>query len=244
MSSRARGLGPAPRSEKDFKEVVAFLRSKGIMPQAGSRDRLASARKMHAATYSLILWRFRIMGLPERARVFLHEIASDALQVLPQALMGYRKTTTLLIRSIAENVLRHIYFADHPVEFERANREKRWYLGALGLFEYLRHHPKFVEAERNFDGISRLKTLYDELSAGVHGRKVTHLEMRRSLRGIVFEQEQFDGQVKLIWRCAEASNFLLLVFHNHRVTRFPKQSQQIILRTIPPKARRVWRGLT
>ena len=66
------------------------------------------ARTIHGNTYSLILWRFRLRGLPEHAKVFIEEIASDALQILPQIMMGYSKTAKLLIRGISENGL-------HPV---------------------------------------------------------------------------------------------------------------------------------
>jgi len=227
----------------DFEEVVEFLKQRHILAEDPSPDIIAAARSIHAATYSLILWRFQAKRLPSHSHVFLDEIASDALQILPQALSGYRKTTLLLVRSIVENVIRHIYFSDHPVEFRRANREKKWYLTFENLFDYLRNHPDFVEAEPRFDGINRLSTLYDELSAQVHGRKVTHLEMRRALREIALDTEVFRKQVKLVERCAESSNFLLLVFHRHRVRRFPDDCQRTILATMPALARRTWRGL-
>lgn len=243
MKGKVAKRSSAPGLEKDFAEVVEFLKSEGILPQRPTSQQLAVAKKLHAASYSLILWRFRIGRLPEHRRVFLHEIASDALQILPQALMGYGKTTVLLIRSVIENLGRHIYFSDHPIEFQRANMERKWYMAIGEYFDYLKNHPAFLQTERNFDAINRLKSLYDELSAEIHGRKVVHLEMRRALRDIAFDQALFDKQVRFLKRCAEASNFLLLVFHHDRVTSFPQESKQIILRTIPPEARRVWRGL-
>src|SRR6516162_9617083 len=101
----------------DFSDVIVFFKECGILSDAPSQEILAIARAIHENTYSLILWRFRLRNLPEHARVFIEEIASDALQILPQVLMGYSKTAKLLIRGIAENTLRHLYFADHPIEF-------------------------------------------------------------------------------------------------------------------------------
>ncbi len=227
----------------DFEEVIAFLKQRHVVAQELSPAITAAARKIHTATYSLIVWRFQIKRLPPHSQVFLDEIASDALQILPQALSGYRKTTLLLARSIVENVIRHIYFSDHPVEFRRANRDKKWYLPFESLFDYLRNHPDYMETERRFDGINRLSALYDELSAQVHGRKVTHFEMRRALREITLDIETFQKQAKLVERCAECSNFLLLVFHRDRVKRFPDDRQRIVFATIPAVARRVWRTL-
>jgi hypothetical protein len=82
----------------DFGDVLALLKQRGIVPKTPPAAMLGTARSIHNFTYSLILWRFRLQGLPEHSRVFIEEIASDALQVLPQVLMGYSKTAKLLIR--------------------------------------------------------------------------------------------------------------------------------------------------
>src|SRR5258707_11561346 len=127
---------------------------------------------MHRATFNLILWRFRLSGLPTHGQVFIEEIASDALQILPQILMGYGKTAKLLTRGIVENTLRHLYFSDHPIEFGRMNSEPKWYVKMEELFEYAKIHPILRQTERKFDAMSRLSSLHSELSAGVHGRQV------------------------------------------------------------------------
>ena len=162
----------------DFDGVIRFLTEKGLFPPEPPRSMLASVKRMHAASYSLILWRFRLLSLPQHSAVFLEEVASDALQILPHAVQGYNKTTRLLIRGVAENTLRHIYFTDHPVEYARMNAEKKWYIGIDDLLANLGHHPAFEGIEQRFDAANRLKTLYDELSASVHGRRVEDLEMR------------------------------------------------------------------
>ena len=76
----------------DFSDVLAFLQERGIVPADPSAELVQTARTIHAYTYSLILWRFRLRNVPEHGNVFLEEIASDALQILPQLLMGYIKT--------------------------------------------------------------------------------------------------------------------------------------------------------
>src|SRR5712671_4757978 len=108
----------------DFDAVMQFLAERGTISHAPSASLKANARKIHEATYSLILWRFRLQRLPDHGKTFIHEVASDALQILPQVLMGYGKTATLLARGVIENTLRHIYFSDHPIEFARMNRDK------------------------------------------------------------------------------------------------------------------------
>src|SRR5439155_355541 len=132
---------------EDFESVWSYFQARGIVPEQPTTDMRNGARRIHRATYSLILWRFRLKNIPDHGRVFIEEIASDALQVLPQSLMGYGKTTELLIRGIAENCLRHLYFIDHPIEFERMNRERKWFLSIEDLLKYPSTHPSFLGTE-------------------------------------------------------------------------------------------------
>ena len=232
-----------PAVASDFAAVLSFLKTRGIVPSAPSAAMIEDAKRIHRATYSLILWRFRLKQLPEHSKVFIEEIASDALQILPQALMGYSKTTKLLTRGIAENVLRHIYYADHPVEFERMNREQKWFMTMESLFEYAKIHPVFMTKETRFDALARLRNLYSDLSAGVHGSKVRDLEMRVALKKIKYEQAAVHAEMLLVERCAESVNFLIAAFNQDQMDQFSVDDQRIILRTMPARARQVWRGL-
>jgi hypothetical protein len=234
---------PIPSVANDFTGVLAFFENTGIVPAAPSPELVAAAKRMHFATYSLILWRFRLQGLPEHGQVFIEEIASDALQIMPQALTGYGKTTKLLVRGVIENCLRHVYFKDHPIEFTRMNRESKWYMSVDDLFAYLLTHPSFLTTERKYDAINRLRTLYDHLSAGVHGRRVQNLEMRIALDKIIFSQDVFEEHVGFVERCAEAANFVLAILHFDQARGFQQEDRRIILRTLPTGARRILAGI-
>jgi hypothetical protein len=189
----------------------------------------------------LILWRFRLKGLPTHGRPFIEEIASDALQILPQVLLGYGKTVKLLTRGIIENTLRHIYFSDHPVEFQRMNRDTKWFMPAAELFSYAKTHPKLALIEKRFDAINRLATLYSDLSAVVHGQAVKDLEMRLSLEKIAYTDSVAKRDAALVEKCASASNFLLAVFQGQKVAKFQSEDRLIIFQTMPPRARKAWR---
>lgn len=224
----------------DFAEVIAFLTERGIVPEGPDAEYIRVARQIHDATYSLILWRFRLT-VPDHGRVFLEEIASDALQILPQVLMGYGKTAKLLIRGVTENTLRHLYFLDHPIEFARMNRERKWFMTIDALIDYAKNHPVFFGVERKFDALNQLSTLYSDLSGGIHGRTVQDLEMRRALRRIVYDQQAAAGEASFIRRTAEACNFLIAMLHRDKVAAFHGDDRRIILRSMPQRARQVWR---
>jgi hypothetical protein len=232
-----------PSVAADFSQVLSFLQAKGLIPASPSLSLATNAKRIHRATYSLILWRFRLHGLPVHGSAFIEEIASDALQLLPQVLMGYGKTAKLLTRGIVENTLRHIYFSDHPIEFGRMNRESIWYMKTGDLWGYLKEHPAFLETERKFDAIARLSSLHSDLSAGIHGRQVQDLEMRVALGKIKYSDQMAGKEMALIERCTESSNFLLAVFHRQKMAKFELEDRRIILRTMPPRARQVWAEL-
>jgi hypothetical protein len=233
MASRPTVLSVA----QDFQEVMSFLASERIISAGLTPSLIASARRLHQATYSLMLWRFRLKRLDDSGRVFIQELASDALQVLPQALMGYNKTTKLLNRGLVENAFRHLYFVDHPVEFQRMHNDKKWYVPMSVLKEYAMTHPVFTGTERKFGAINTLVRLYSELSAGVHGSRVDDLEMRLALEKIVLTENTFHSQVKLVQQTAESINFLLAVYHNVQFRRFHIEDRRVILHTMQPKAR-------
>jgi hypothetical protein len=229
----------ANATSKDFEGVCTFLRSRSILPESLRASQIATAKKIHAATYSLLLWRFRLRPSEAHRRVFVEELASDALQILPQALMAFNKATKLLNRSIIENVFRHLYFADHPVEFKRMHLDRKWYVPMAALKDYAKTHPLFKDTESKFGAISNLIRLYSELSEGVHGSRVEDLEMRVALQKIKFHEKSFATHAKSVEKTTEATNFVLAAFHNTQFRKFAVEDRRTVLRTMPPKARQV-----
>jgi len=232
-----------PSVANDFADVVSFLKDNGLYPKPCPGSFVATARRLHRAVFSLTLWKFRLKGIPEHGQFFVEEIASDAIQIIPHSILGFGKTPRLLIRGIIENALRHIYFSDHPIEFKRMNRDARWYLMSEELFGYPGIHDGLMDLEPKFDAVNRLKTLYSELSATVHGRQVKDLQMCSSLSDIKFSERMFERQVAEVERCTASANFLLAAFHSDRFSAFDREDRRVILASMPAKARRVLSGL-
>ena len=170
----------------------------------------------------------------------MDEIASDALQILPQVMMGYGKSVTLLTRGVIENALRHLYFIDHPIEFGRMNRETKWFVTVESLLEYGKNHPVFFKIGAKYSAFDRISSLYSDLSAVVHGRTVNDLEMRVALQKIVYEQTTATRHANWIERAAEATNFLLAMLHQLQMEKFEQEDRRIILGSMPAIARSIW----
>jgi hypothetical protein len=245
LSSRPDRRAPSLQKlcSEDFSEVQQYLARRGLLGRNPSSVTLNAAKRLHGLAYSLSLWQYRIGRLPEHRRVFLTEVGSDAIQVLPQVLQGYRKTSTLLVRGVLENAVRHFFFFDHEVEYIRTNTETRWFPDQQQLFDYLRHQPLFVGPEKTFPAVKRLIALYDELSAHVHGRTLGHLEMRRALEEIKFDQVDLDFILERMGKLAASTSFLLALFHWSRVRALPMRERRILLAPIPSPGLRALAGM-
>jgi hypothetical protein len=190
-----------------------------------------------------VLWRFRLKRIPEHGQVFIEEIASDAVQILPQLATGFVKPFKLLARGFVENTLRHIYFIDHRIEFEKMNRLPKWYVSVEELFDYALDHPLLRDAEKQFDAINRMKMLYTDLSAAVHGRRVQDFQMKIALSKITYDDALFVEEAKTLARCTEAVNFTLASFHLTQFRSFDLPDRKIILSSLSQSAKRTLAAL-
>ena len=86
---------------QDFKNLEEFLKENGLIKDGESRDIITSLKHVHKICYSYALWDHNLSRrVPYEGRVFLKEIRSDAIQSIPLLLMGYKKPTGILLRSI------------------------------------------------------------------------------------------------------------------------------------------------
>lgn len=234
---------PDSRS-KDLAEILTYLSETPLIPNPVTRDIALIAKKIHDATYSLVLWRYCLSKIPKQSKPFVEEIVSDALQILPQVLLGYTRPTKLLLRGIIENTLKFIYFIDHPVEYKIMNEPSKWYMGVDKLFDYTKSHPNYKISEKSFDAINRLQSLYSELSGWIHGRTVKELETRLALNKIAFSISVARKELKLVTRCAEAVNFLLAIENRAELRSFSTEDKTYIFTTMPKAARALWHDYT
>lgn len=228
--------------DEDLSETLAMLQVRTMAPPVLPVIIRKKLLVMHHAVYSLCIWS-HFVKVEQHGQFYLNEIASDAIQIEPHVLCGFYRTSMLLARSIIENTLRHIYFTDHRVEFERSNRDAKFYLSAEQLFEYCRNYEHFIDPEKKFQPLSKLRNLYSTLSATVHGGKVSDLSLHTALKTMVFDAADLDDQVEHVRAVAESCNFLMMIFHKKRSSKLPIGLRRVIMMTIAAKGRRVIHGL-
>lgn len=228
--------------EQDFKQVLLFLEKRRFLPSVIPSQLTAGLRRIHFCIYSVSIWS-HFLKLPTHGQVYLNELASDAMQILPHAAIGFKKSSRLLTRGVVENLMRHIYFSDHPIEYKRQNLDAKWYMSAEQLFDYARNHPLFTQPEKKYNALGRLRQLYNELSAEVHGGKAAHLDQYRALKDVKLNMQALARQVSFLEQTVANTNFLLVIFHSDRLNKIPSNFQKVIFETMPKKARQTAKGL-
>lgn len=117
-----------------------------------------------------ILQAFRshiLTDLEDGAMGFFTEAQSDGLssQVLISAGMG--RSALKSLRSISENVVRSIYYADHIVEYRLWEMEKHRPTFS-SLFDYIDSHPDIRDLPDGINPSSGLRSSWKSLSNAVH----------------------------------------------------------------------------
>lgn len=223
--------------ESDFLSVMNRLRSQGDLAVSFNAQWLGHYRSIHKLSFSLIWWKFRIQAKSVHRKVYVSEMASDALQILPMVSVGYFKAACLLCRGVIENCLRHIYFSDHPVEFQRLNMEKEWYVSVRQLFDYLAEHPQLSHLRDSYDAYADLKSTYSDLSTVVHGTKLQHMQLHAGLMQIKPSINQAKLIEQHLKKVSQAVNFLFVAYHTTVFRRRTLDDREIILSVLPSSAK-------
>jgi hypothetical protein len=140
-------------------------------------------RLVHSFVWALGLFAQKASARAKEHRwIFLAEVRSDAVHVLHSLLCGDQRGARFFLRSILENIWRHLYFRDHAVEYGWLQTRPSWYVSIEDLRE---HCGKLLE----FSGVAaaplkNATTGYKALSRVVHSTEATSLQLRRRLAQI------------------------------------------------------------
>ena len=176
-----------------------------------------SASKLDSAYVRLTTlqaWRTYVLEdrLSPGALGFFTEAQSDGLASLAQAASGLWRPSLKSLRSLIENVVHCVYYADHPVEY------MRWEAGTFrpafaSLLDYLSEHPHISTLPEGMRPVAALRARYGELSNAVHSSSKI---MRMSVDGLKATVWKTDGASLGKWSTAQKTvlrdvNWLLLI---------------------------------
>ena len=147
----------------------------------------------------------------EHKRIFLREFASDAIHLMHVLLVGDIRGGHFYLRSAMENVWRHVYFKDHPVEYRWLNSNAQYYTSIEDLRNYCSKSDE-IDA-RLGKSLERIATGYQKLSRFVHSSKAPSLQLQNRLAGIQLSTNALSDIVKDLRSFGRDLVLLPLVLH-------------------------------
>lgn len=179
------GIDFSRKVNEDFREIWRERDAVRIGDHGKQRDLLRSG---HRFAYCLSLIAKAATSLPEHERVFLQELASDALHLVHSLLAGDARAGIFYLRSIIENFWRHLYFKDHLIEYSWLTSRTKYYMSLKDLREYCSWLDEFSGLLK--ESRKSLENSYAELSKQVHSTSVSTLVLRDSLEQIELSAPQ------------------------------------------------------
>jgi hypothetical protein len=195
-------------------------------------------KKHHKSIYAiaLILTKLNKEVKDENKIVFLAEILSDILMVTKLAFLGFENPALITVRRLIENFYNHIYYSDHPIEYEQLNLGKNEYTPIDKLKLYFDVHPIFNESEdinlKDFN--QSLFNEYHKLCKIVHSKGISSMNLSKCLQDLTYE---FDINY-FVKQLINIELFIIyLTYKFHKELKFTATEKSIIVNLIPSNKR-------
>jgi hypothetical protein len=224
----------------DAKDCLLYLAKR--FPQTDLSEPLVAEHltTMHRVAFCLKLWSSEPLGLPDYSRLFLIESASDAQAHILSLSQGMFRATAFLQRAICENIVRHIYFTDHPIEFSRTIIQGKERPTTEHLFDYARMHPSINSYLSEFNAVDSLHSFYTDLCKFVHASTVVNMELSYYLEDFSLDRSSLVTASSRMLGIHHAITFILLVFHKNNTGRFSDETYRFMLQNLTKSARKAY----
>jgi len=197
-----------------------------------------SFKKHHKSIYSIALISTKLNnGVKEENKlVFLAEIISDLLTVTKLSFLGFETPSLIVLRRTIENFYNHIYYTDHPVEYEHLNLGKNEYTPIDKLKLYFDAHPTFIGSDdSNLKEYNQsLFKEYQQLCKVVHSKGRDAMNLAKCLKDLTDDFDINDFLKSVI----NIELFIVyLSYKFHKDLKFTATEKAIITSIIPANKR-------
>lgn len=170
-------------------------------------------------------------------RDYLSELSADGVGVAHALLSGDLRGARFYLRSAIENLLRHLYYFDHPIEFEWTNDEQeRFYIEPSALREYAARLSVFRPSA---ECLSELSALYSSLSGHVHTGATAGMTLRQSLADMKVTDATLAAFLPDLQLMAKNAIALLFLFHYDRVNDIDARAKRWLIDQLDQKRKKL-----
>lgn len=220
--------------EKFLKEIVKS--SKSLFKIDSTLE--SNFKKHHKSVYviALILTKLKQEEKGENKLIFLAEILSDLLTISKLSFLGFESPSLIVLRRATENFYNHIFYSDHPVEYEHLNLGKNEYTPIDKLKLYFDTHPVFNGSAdpvlKEFN--QSLFNEYQQLCRVVHSKGKDAMNLSKCLKDLT---DEFDMNSFLL-NVINIELFLVYMLYKfHKSLKFTATEKSIITAIIPTNKR-------
>jgi len=218
--------------DKDFITFQEALNKTNIQQHEISGENKASLKRYHRLTYIIALFENKLESKwkEENRFLFLNELLSDLLANCSLSLIGFQYSSLIITRRLLENFYNHIYYFEHPVEFELLNLGRNDYTSIVELKKYYESHP-FVKPllDNNIKIFNdQVFAHYQELCKTVHSKGEDFMGLAKNIKEIKPEYNLVN-HFTLINQSTQAIIYLLFKFH--RDLKFTNMETDLIAKT-------------
>jgi hypothetical protein len=230
--------------EEDFRKCVSHYKLLKPRDESFSSNNIALFRRAHAFAFTLGLWVSKIGNSPSKANTYLFEIRSDAILLMPAINFGIRRSLRMYERAHIEDILRYLYYRDHPVEFELLQMEPKSYANMDALFSWARYHPTSRKVVDSVNAaLAVLSSAYAELSITVHAAVNSELELFESLSGLHAPIIDAPKELAKLQAIFESITFLLSIFNHDVYSRFDLDEMALVGQFLTAEQKRILSSL-
>ena len=232
------GIFESENLKSDFTEFQAVLLKTNEFKFAIDETHKPHLKKYHRITYALALVENKLEALynDRNKFLFINEILSDLLSNASISFIGFQYASEILKRRILENFYNHIYYFEHPVEFELLNLGKNEYTPILELKNYLIGHPRIKALKE--DKIKQFNDSifqeYQELCRVVHTKGDNFMGLAKNLQEI---KPEYSLTPKIEKTNKDLLSILYILFKFHEELEYTATEQDIIVKSFPKDIR-------
>lgn len=230
--------------EEDFRKCIGHYKELKPRVESFSSDNIALLRRAHAFAFTLGMWVSKMGDCPPKAHAYLLEIRSDAILLIPAIVFGNRRSMRLYERAHIEDILRYLYYRDHPIEHELLQLEPKGYANMETLFNWVKNHPASRRVTNQLDAaLAALSSAYSELSMTVHAAVNTELELSDSLSNLHAPIAEASKELVRLQTVFESITFLLSAFHFEVYSRFDLNEMALVAQFLTAEQKKTLNAL-
>lgn len=229
---------------EDFEKCIEYYRGLKVHEDVFTGHSKSLVRCTHKIAFTMDLWVQKLSGIPAWALPYLHQLKSDAIQLIPSVILGDRRTLHLYERASIEDFLRYIYFFDHQVEHILLQTHPKRFQSFDFLIDWVKAYPNLAPYEELVsESCNNLTSKYSELSRTIHGTTIVDLQLSNSLKALNKPIERPVREMNTVKSIFRSVFFLLSLFHLQEFRQFSLDERGVICQHLVDKEKQALSGI-